>query len=146
MPHQVLKSVISLLLLWHACFASGTERFIVTDRRPSEFIVEYLAHSADFVVTDREPPDIKPTHKPAVTPRPIVLLYSAKWCAPCRAARQALDKAALPFEIRVVDVTEGGQPAYVDGIPYFEWQTRRGRWFGKWTTVEDLVKRWELTH
>ena len=146
MPHRVSQSVIGLLLLWPACFANGTERFVVTERAASGFVVVHLTHSADFVVTDREPPGIRPSHKPAVTPRPIVLLYSARWCAPCRAARQELDKADLPFEIRVVDVTDGGQPTYVDSLPYFEWRSPRGRWFAKWTSVEDLIKRWELTY
>ena len=142
MPHRVPQSVIGLLLFWPAWFTAGPERFTVTDRSHSGFVVESPTHSAEFVVTDRAAPQVKSV----ATPRPIVLLYSARWCAPCRAARQELDKADLPFEIRVVDVTDGGQPAYVDGIPYFEWQTPRGRWFARWTNVADLVKRWELTH
>lgn len=147
MSRHVLRSAICLALIWPTSFVAGAESFAVTERFKAEFVVED-ANSPAFVVTDRASPLPAMTDTAGgstTTPRPIVRVYSAKWCVPCRIARQELERASLPFELQVVDVTLGGQPGYVDEIPYFEWQTPRGRWFAKWTSVADLVKRWELT-
>ncbi len=129
------------LIVWPASIVYGADRFIITEHDTSGFVVEQRAGPAEFIVTDREPLSTKPT----TVQRPVVLLYSATWCAPCRAARQELERSRLPFDIRVVDVTHGGQPEYVDSIPYFEWDSPRGRRYAKWSSVSDLVKRWELT-
>ena len=141
MRRHMLQLSSGMLLFWTAAFAAAGERFIVTDHDTSGFVVEHRDGVAKFVVTDRA----LPVTKPVPTPRPVVLLYSATWCTPCRVARQELERSRLPFEIRVVDVTEGGLPEYVDSIPYFEWHSSRGRWFAKWTSVAELIRRWELT-
>ncbi len=147
MYRHVLQSVVCLVLLWQGSVTAGSEAFIVTERFAPE-IAPASASSLAFVVTDRDSPlPIAGVAEPgsANTPRPVVWFYSAKWCVPCQVARQELERAHLPFELRVVDVTQGGQPDYVDGIPYFEWKSPRGRWFAKWTNAADLIKRWELT-
>lgn len=136
LPHSGLA-----LILWPASIIYGADRFIITEHDTWGFVVEQRAGPPEFVVTDRE----LPSNKPVTVKRPIVLLYSATWCAPCRAARQELERSRLPFDIRVVDVTHGGQPEYVDSIPYFEWDSPRGRRYAKWSSVNDLVKRWELS-
>jgi hypothetical protein len=142
MSRRMLKFMGTMWLAGLHSLACGADRFLVTERDTSGFVINEHSHGTAFVVTDRELPGTPP----AATRRPIVLLYSARWCAPCRAARQELERSRLPFEVRVVDVTVGGQPGYVDSLPYFEWDSPRGRWFAKWTSAADLVKRWELTH
>lgn len=141
MKRPIVQTVALALLIWPTSVVFCADPFIVTERDTSGFVVEHHAGPLQFIVTDREPQLVKP----AATKRPIVLLYSATWCAPCRAARQELERSRLPFEIRVVDVTAGGQPEYVDSMPYFEWESPRGRWFANWSGVGNLVKRWELT-
>lgn len=141
MSRQILKFMATMGLAGLHSLACGADRFLVTERDTSGFVISEQSHSTAFVVTDRE----LPLAQPAATRRPIVRLYSARWCAPCRAARQELERTRLPFEVRVVDVTAGGQPGYVDSLPYFEWDSPRGRWFAKWASAADLVSRWELT-
>ena len=141
MRRRMLHLFSGMLLFWTAAFATAGERFIVTEHDTSGFVVEHRVGVAEFVVTDRA----LPVSTPVATKRPVVLLYSATWCTPCRIARRELERSQLPFEIRVVDVTAGGQPEYVDSIPYFEWHSPRGRWFAKWTSVAELIRRWELT-
>lgn len=141
MSHFVRQIAGCSLLIWTAAVVCGADRFIVTEHDTSGFIVAHRAGSAEFLVTDRAWPETKPVTRQ----RPIVWLYSATWCIPCRIARQELERSVLPFAVRVVDVTSGGQPAYVDSIPYFEWDSPRGRRFAKWTSAAELIKRWELT-
>ncbi|MDB5338686.1 MAG: hypothetical protein JWN70_4305 [Planctomycetaceae bacterium] len=141
MHRHLLRVPAFVLLTCPASVVLCADRFIVTEHDTSGFVVEHHAGPGQFIVTDREPP----LTKPVTIKRPVVLLYSASWCAPCRVARQELERSRLPFDIRVIDVTNGGQPEYVDSIPYFEWDSPRGRRFAKWSSVSDLVKRWELT-
>jgi len=98
-----------------------------------------------FVVTDRPEAAFVVTDNGVATKKPVVILYSAQWCVPCRVARSELERADLPFRIEIKDVTNGGQPAYVDGIPYFEWRSPSGHWFAKWESVADLVGRWKAS-
>ena len=142
MSLRMLKFMGTIWLAGLHSLACGADRFLVTERDTSGFVIGEYYRATAFVITDRELPGAPP----AATLRPIVLLYSARCCAPCRAARQELERSRLPFELRVKDVTTGGQPGYVDSLPYFEWESPRGRWFAKWTSAADLVNRWELTH
>ncbi|MES2793813.1 MAG: thioredoxin family protein [Planctomycetota bacterium] len=127
--------------------AGAAERFIITERETSSFVVAQYVPPVEFVVTDRlVSAAVKPGEiETAATRRPVVILYTATWCAPCRAARQALQQSRLPFDLQFIDITHGGQPAYVDSIPYFEWDAPGGRRFAKWTNVAELVRRWQLT-
>jgi thiol-disulfide isomerase/thioredoxin len=127
--------------------AGATERFIITEHETLSFVVAQYVPPVEFVVTDRLAPTVFKAGEidTAVTRRPVVIFYTATWCAPCRAARQALQQSRLPFDLQFIDVTHGGQPAYVDSIPYFEWDAPGGRRFAKWANVAELVRRWQLT-
>lgn len=92
-----------------------------------------------------EPSPPAETKEKAEPAKLIVVMYSAKWCAPCQRAKAELKGAKLPFELQIIDVDQAGWPGGLDTIPHFEWDSPRGKLFAKWNGVKDLIGRWELS-
>lgn len=114
----------------------------------SALAIRSVISSAEVVKPPVPPPGAPPPPSAAkVEARPVVVMYSAAWCAPCQRAKTELKarEKSLPFVIKLVDVDKTGWPASVDSIPHFEWDSPRGKLFAKWNGVEDLVARWELS-
>lgn len=85
--------------------------------------------------------------KPKAESRPVVLMYSASWCAPCQHAKAELREAKLPFDIKYVDVSNGGQPAWCESIPAFSWQHKsQTRYVLGFTSVARLIEQWKATN
>ena len=78
--------------------------------------------------------------------KPVVTMYTANWCVPCRRAKAELARATLPFSVREQDVSQGGQPEWCEALPAFAWvvdgQTRYVLGF---SGVARLVSSWEQT-
>jgi len=88
------------------------------------------------------------TAKPPAKSTSVVNLYSATWCAPCQAAKAELKAAAkdLPFTVRIVDVSNGGQPGYVKSLPWVSWPKAEGEvWQRSYPGVKELVSEWQNT-
>lgn len=88
------------------------------------------------------------TAKPPAKAKPVVNLYSATWCGPCQAAKAELKAAAkdLPFTVRIVDVSNGGQPGYVTSLPWVSWPKAEGEvWQRSYPGVKELVEQWQAT-
>lgn len=56
---------------------------------------------------------------------PHVRFYSATWCKYCPQTKRQIDQARkaglLPFDVDLIDVSNGGQPEWCDTIPTFAW-------------------------
>lgn len=77
---------------------------------------------------------------------PVVTMYSATWCGPCRQAKAELKAVVLPFELQIVDVSKGGQPAWCESLPGFGWEHNgQTRFILGYPGVKQLVARWEAT-
>lgn len=95
--------------------------------------------------TDPAPSPVEAA-KPKTEAKPVVNLYSATWCAPCQRAKAELKAAAndLPFTVRIVDVSNGGQPAYVESLPWVSWPKAEGEvWQRSYPGVKELVSQWK---
>lgn len=78
--------------------------------------------------------------------KPVVTMYWATWCQPCGPAKDELKKADLPFDLKFVDVTNGGHPDWCDRIPAFAWDAQgQTRYVIGFTGVDQLVARWKKT-
>lgn len=87
-----------------------------------------------------------PSVSAAPVSKPLVTMYGAAWCQPCGPAKDELKKADLPFEIKYVDVTNGGQPDWCDKVPAFGWDAHgRTRYVIGFPGVKQLVSRWKQT-
>lgn len=111
-----------------ALAAIGGGGFTVTEGQAAPFVVTY---------------ECEPSR--AAT-RPVVVLYTAKWCAPCQSAKAALKAAKLPFDIEYIDVSNGGQPSWCVTIPAFAWDVNgKTRYVLGFPGVKQLIKTWEGT-
>lgn len=85
-----------------------------------------------------------------VDARPVVTGYSTKACSregyPCHTAKEALKAAEkdLPFQVKWVDISNGGGPPWCDRTPAFEWETpTRVRYTLGWYGVKELTELWK---
>lgn len=126
-------------------FAGRPKSFVITDHDVSGFVVtDHPSLQEKRVVTE---------HNPGVHEDDKIFLYSATWCGPCRAAKEALAKIKdKPFVLDIVDVDAEKYPPGFDKlptklqtIPHFEWNTPNGRVYTKWKDYEDLVGKWLLS-
>lgn len=87
----------------------------------------------------------------ASTVKPVVLMYTASWCAPCQIAKQQLAAAAakgeLPFTIQEVDIDI--DRGYQGAVPHFAYKnstTSTGWAFLQkqpgWRGVDELKTKW----
>lgn len=79
--------------------------------------------------------------------RPLVTFYCASWCVPCQQAKAELNDVKLPFDIKIIDVSNGGQPDWCDSLPAFAWDHKgQTRYVLGWPGVKKLIKQWEATN
>jgi len=84
--------------------------------------------------------------------KPVLEFYTASWCLPCVAAKDALAKAKdLPFTVKEIDVDRLDD---FDGpIPQFRWSCSKSRAFpaGRavltgWYGIEHLLNEYKRTN
>lgn len=72
-------------------------------------------------------PEVAVNAKVDPAAKPVVILYSAKWCRPCD--KPKADEAAklFPFRFEIWDVDTKEAPDTVTTIPAFRWVGKDGR-------------------
>lgn len=107
--------------------------------------------AAAIAIHEAKPPrpptaPLTPVEKPKAESRPVVRMYTATWCGPCQQAKANLRGADLPFDLQMVDVSNGGHPAWCDSIPAFAWEHNgQTRFILGFPGVKQLISRWETT-
>jgi len=82
--------------------------------------------------------------------RPVVRLYTATWCSPCHGVKDDIKAARkaglLPFDVDLVDVSNGGHPEWCDTIPAFAWDVNGQAYYVQdYQSVDILVRRWRAS-
>lgn len=121
------------------------QSFVVTERPDPQFIVTDIYLGPFF-----EP--IKEVHlkpEPAKV-RPVVVMYTAGWCAPCTSAKTNWKDYAkshdVPFDMVYRDVDNHGFPTWSNTIPAYSFEVdRQTRYVIGYPGAEKLIARWQAT-
>ena len=71
---------------------------------------------------------IKPMPLALPVKRKLVTMFTATWCGKCGVEKAKIQAAGtLPFDVRLVDVSDGGQPGWVTSLPTFWWADNNGQ-------------------
>lgn len=139
-----LALVIGCFLCGTACITLGQEPTL-WQMRAAAAIAIHNVNPQPLEHLRPEPSNLPSVQKPH-SERPRVTMYSATWCVPCQKAKAELQGKSLPFELKIVDVSHGGQPDWCDSIPAFAWQVRgQTRYVLGFPGVTKLIAIWQTT-